>query len=155
MTERKTHSVLTKNAPSCGICRTKVGYHDPGTVLKEGEVAIYKGEPQPRWTNDYTKVQWKAFCNRHLKKDLQNINKLESHGCNNRNGKLFGWVCVNPDDEDGTHYTIHYKDGNRYNSDDDNKVVTCVLCNNRRNQEITINNFQLTENNFNNLFTFG
>jgi 5-methylcytosine-specific restriction endonuclease McrA len=102
-------------APKCALrdCKTQVSYHHKG--LKED------GTP---WYN------WKSFCEHH-----RTVGKAERDafinsrgGCENRDARC-GWVCGDPTTPS---LTIDHWDGNKHNNDQDNLVVLCANCHNRK-----------------------
>lgn len=111
-------SLYKAHAPKCALpnCTTHVGYHHKG--LKDD------GTP---W------FSWKTFCEHH-----RNVGRAERDtfikskgGCENRDARL-GWKCGDPTTPS---LTVDHWDGNKHNNNQENLVVLCANCHNRKTKE--------------------
>ena len=102
-------------APKCAhpTCMTQVNYHRKGL----------KGDGTP-WYN------WKSFCEYHrtVGKAERDVFINSKGGCENRDARL-GWKCG---DSTTPSLTIDHWDGNKHNNNQDNLVVLCANCHNRK-----------------------
>jgi len=108
-------SVIKNWAPKCAMpdCCNRVGYHKK-YVKADGTIG----------------VKWKTFCDNHrtVNKASRDIFMKSRGGCENRDGRL-GWVCGDPTTDS---LTIDHWDGNRYNDNQENLVVLCANCHNKK-----------------------
>jgi len=110
-------SLAKQYAPVCAHphCNNKVSYHSK----------YIKTDGTPGW-------HWKTFCDQHrtVKSADRAIFMRSKNGCENRYGDLgLTWVCRDPDTPSLT--TDHW-DGNKHNNDQDNIVILCANCHNRK-----------------------
>lgn len=109
------NSIYKTWAPKCALpgCIHNVGYHS-SRIKKDGTVG-YK---------------WKTFCESHrtVNKAARDIFLKSRGGCENRDARC-GWVCGDPDT---LSLTIDHWDGNKHNNNQDNLVVLCANCHNRK-----------------------
>ena len=104
-------------APSCSIpgCINKVAYHKK----------YQKGDGSSGYN-------WKSCCEYHRS---DNMGKAERDrfitsrgGCENKDGRL-GWTCGDPTTDS---LTIDHSDGNKHNNSEENIVVLCANCHNKK-----------------------
>lgn len=113
-------STIYKNhAPKCAMpdCLNLVAYHSR-TIKKDGTPSF----------------KWKTFCEKHRTLPSGRVarnNFIKSKGgCENADGRL-GWVCGDPKTDS---LTIDHWDGNKHNTDQDNLVVLCANCHNKKSK---------------------
>lgn len=105
------------HAPCCAHpdCNNLVGYHE--RKIKKDNTISYK---------------WKTFCEKHrtVYKSVRDAFITSKGGCQNKDGML-GWECGNPN-VDKYSLTIDHYDGNKHNNDQNNLVVLCANCHNKK-----------------------
>lgn len=127
-------------APRCVLpeCNNRVDYHR--RYIKE--------DGTPGW-------RWKTFCEKHRntligRMQVQEFFKRRG-GCENRNGQL-GWQCNDPDTPS---LTIDHINGNKHDDFEENVMVLCANCHNRKTKEFGDhrNRYRYTSQMFDTLFT--
>ena len=134
------NSLYKTYAPICASpdCTTRVGYHS--RFLKIDGTPSFK---------------WKTFCERHRTtasgRAGREIFLLSKGGCENRDGRL-GWTCGDPNTES---LTIDHWDGNKHNNSQENLVVLCANCHNKKSKifKDTTTRYRNYNEHFDNLFT--
>jgi hypothetical protein len=110
-----TKGIMKNWAPKCAMpnCNNLVGYHKK-FIKADGTVG----------------VKWKTFCDTHrtVNKAGRDVFMKSRGGCENQDGRL-GWVCGDPATDS---LTIDHWDGNKYNNDQDNLVILCANCHNKK-----------------------
>jgi len=104
-------------APKCALpgCKNPVNYHKK-YIKQDGTPGAH----------------WKTFCERHrtINKASRDIFMQSRGGCENRDGRL-GWTCGDPDTDS---LTLDHWDGNKYNDDQENLVILCANCHNKKSK---------------------
>lgn len=126
-------------APKCALpdCNNPVSYHKKW-IKQDGTVG----------------VKWKTFCDNHrtVNKTARDIFMKSRGGCENRNGTLgLDWKCGDPDTDS---LTIDHWDGNKHNDNQDNLIILCANCHNKKTKLFKDNRqrYQLVNPMFFNLF---
>jgi len=126
-------------APKCALpdCNDPVSYHKKW-IKQDGTVG----------------VKWKTFCDNHrtVNKAARDIFMKSRGGCENRNGTLgLDWQCGDPDTDS---LTIDHWDGNKHNNNQDNLIILCANCHNKKTKLFKDNTqrYQLVNPMFYNLF---
>ena len=126
-------------APKCALpdCNDPVSYHKKW-IKQDGTVG----------------VKWKTFCDNHrtVNKTARDIFMKSRGGCENRNGTLgLDWKCGDPDTDS---LTIDHWDGNKHNDNQDNLIILCANCHNKKTKLFKDNRqrYQLVNPMFFNLF---
>jgi 5-methylcytosine-specific restriction endonuclease McrA len=126
-------------APKCALpdCNDPVSYHKKW-IKQDGTVG----------------VKWKTFCDNHrtVNKAARDIFMKSRGGCENRNGTLgLDWKCGDPDTDS---LTIDHWDGNKHNNNQDNLIILCANCHNKKTKLFKDNTqrYQLVNPMFYNLF---
>jgi 5-methylcytosine-specific restriction endonuclease McrA len=133
-------AVINDYAPCCALpdCNNKVAYHKK--YIKDD------GTPG---------AKWKTFCEHHRSvsgKAAVEIFKKSKGGCENRDARL-GFVCGDPGTDS---LTIDHWDGNRLNTNQDNIVVLCANCHNKKTKLFGdhLTKYVHVNKHFDKLFTF-
>ena len=122
-------------APKCALpgCLNHVDYHR--RYIKE--------DGTPGW-------KWKTFCEQHRRTPIGKSQVAEFFkrrgGCENRNGQL-GWTCMDPDTPS---LTIDHVNGNKHDDHEENLMVLCANCHNRKTK--TFGDYKTRYHNVNSMF---
>ena len=105
------------HAPKCALpgCDEHVHYHK--RYIKDDGILSWK---------------WKTFCEKHRSSIVGKSARQEFFkrrgGCENRDGQL-GWTCNDPNTPS---LTIDHINGNKHKNVEDNIMVLCANCHNRK-----------------------